>query len=358
MNKASGKPPPNLHLFMDIRVRSLQPEDRPQWDAFVREHPQGSPFHLIAWKSSIEEVFRYEPHYLVAVSGDRVRGVLPLFLVQNFLMGKVLLSTPFAVYGGILADSPEARDALRDAVDRLSREMNVDYSELRNAHPEQCAGFSPVSRYACFVQEIGPDEEALLNGIPRKTRAMVRKAFKFSLSMEQASNPDTFIDLYTRNLRRLGTPSFPERHFHALLRNFGKEADVREVRMNGKALSAVLTFYFRDWVLPYYGASDPAYNEYAPNNYMYFDLMRWGGQNGYRWFDFGRSKKDSGSFDFKAHWGMEVRDLPYEMLLVKRKELPNFSPKNPKFQSAIQLWQKTPLFVTKAIGPMLIRLVP
>ena len=223
---------------------------------------------------------------------------------------------------------------------------------------EQCAGFAGVSRYVSFLQEIGPDEEAILTAIPRKTRYMVRKALKHPFSMEPVTDPAAFIDLYTRNLRRLGTPSFPTRHFHALLRNFGKSADVREVRLNGKVVSAVLTFYFRDCILPYYGASDPDYNEYAPNNYMYFELMRWGGQNGYRRFDFGRSKKESGSFDFKTHWGMETHELPYEMLLVRRKQLPDFTPKNPKFQQAIRLWQKAPLPLTRAIGPLLIRLVP
>jgi FemAB-related protein (PEP-CTERM system-associated) len=236
--------------------------------------------------------------------------------------------------------------------------MHVQHSELRNAWQEQRAGFVSVQRYVSFVQRIGADEEEMLAAIPRKTRYMVRKALKHPFSMQQTADPSTFIDLYTRNLRRLGTPSFPARHFRNLLINFGKEADVREVRLEGKVVSVIFTFYFRDQVLPYYGASDPAYNEYAPNNYMYFELMRWAGQNGYTWFDFGRSKKESGSFEFKAHWGMEERDLPYEILLVKRKALPDFTPKNPKFQKAIKFWQKMPLPLTRAIGPLLIRLVP
>lgn len=306
----------------------------------------------------MEATFGYRPHYLVAVDGSRICGVLPLFLVSNLLMGKVLLSTPFAVYGGILAESGEALAALGSEAAKLGEAMGVDHVELRNAYQEQCAGFSNVSRYVSFVQQIGPDEEAMLGAIPRKTRYMVRKALKHPFTMAPAADPGVFIDLYTRNLRKLGTPSFPAHHFHTLLKNFGAEADVREVRLEGKPVSAVLTFYFRDQVLPYYGASDPAYNEYAPNNYMYFELMRWGGQNGYKLFDFGRSKKESGSFDFKAHWGMEVRDLPYEMRLVKRTALPDFSPKNPKFQAAIRLWQKTPLAVTRAVGPLLVRLVP
>jgi hypothetical protein len=86
--------------------------------------------------------------------------------------------------------------------------------------------------------------------------------------------------------------------------------------------------------------------------------MEWGGRNGFRSFDFGRSKMETGSFDFKAHWGMETRPLPYEMLLVKRTNLPDFTPKNPRFQFAIKAWQRLPLPVTRILGPALIRLVP
>ena len=134
--------------------------------------------------------------------------------------------------------------------------------------------------------------------------------------------------------------------------------EIREVMREDHVIAAVMTFYFRGQVLPYYGASDPAFNSLAPNNYMYFDLMRWAGQNRYNRFDFGRSKKVSGSHDFKAHWGMEERDLPYEMLLVKRKNLPDLNPNAARFQLPIKIWQKLPLPVTRALGPRFLRLVP
>jgi FemAB-related protein (PEP-CTERM system-associated) len=309
---------------------------------------------------SIQETFGYEPRYLLAESGGRIAGVLPLFLVRNLLVGKALISTPFAVYGGALADSPEALAVLREAARDLGHSLGVQYVELRNAYPEQCVGFSPVDRYVTFTQSIGPDREAILEAIPRKTRAAVRKSFKSGFTIRRTTDPSRFEELYARNLRRLGTPCFPRRHFSTLLRHFEGEADVFEVVLNEKDVAAaVFTFYFRDQVLPYYGASDPVFNASQPNNFMYYELMAQSGENGYALFDFGRSKKtNSGSFDFKAHWGMEERTLPYEMLLVKGKELPHLSPNNPKFSLAIKLWQRVPMPIARAVGPRLIRLVP
>lgn len=341
-------------------VEPLSDDRCQQWDEYVFAHPHGSPFHLTAWKRSIETTFGYRPHYLMAVEAGRIRGVLPLFLVKNFLMGKALLSSPFAVYGGALADDAAVKAALRQAVQALGQSLGVQYVELRNAYPEQSLGFHPISRYVTFTQQIGPDENAILESIPRKTRYMVRKALKagFCCRVETAwSQP--FVELYLENLRRLGTPAFPEKHFRALLENFRGMIDIREMVHAGKVVAAVLTFYFRDQVLPYYGASDPAAHAIAPNNFMYFDLMRWGGAHGYRLFDFGRSKKGAGgSYDFKSHWGMVERELPYEILLVRRKQLPHYSPSNPRFQLFIQSWKRLPLWITRRIGPRLIRLVP
>jgi len=343
---------------MSLTVRPLSIADEPAWDSFVENHPQGSPFHLTAWKRSIEQTFRYRPFYLVAAEGSRIEGVLPLFLIRNILVGKALISTPFAVYGGILATSDAIRAALSAEVKSLGESLGVDYVELRNAYGDQCVGFLPVTRYVTFTQHVAPAEAAILESIPRKTRYMVRKALKHAYSTRCTQDPAAFEDLYSSNLRRLGTPSFPKRHFSTLLANFGKSADIRETVLEGKVVAAVFSFYFRDQVLPYYGAADPQYNEFAPSNYMYFDLMRWAGSHGFVTFDFGRSKKESGSFDFKAHWGMETRDLPYEICLVRKTELPNYSPNNPRFQWAIKAWQQVPLPITRALGPFLIKLVP
>jgi FemAB-related protein (PEP-CTERM system-associated) len=330
------------------------------WDDYVDRHPHGSPFHLSAWKNVIEEVYGYTPMYLEVQRDGVIVGVLPLFLVTGLIVRKALISTPFAVYGGALADDAEAYAALGNAARELGQELEVQYVELRNRSFEQTLGFSPINRYVAFTQNIDAGEEELLEAIPRKTRRMVRKSLSENFSVHiETENYRAFEEIYSRNLRRLGTPAFPRKHFEALMRHFQGSIDIREVRLGDRLASAVLTLYYRNWVLPYYGASDPALNAHAPNNFMYFDLMRWGGRNGFRFFDFGRSKRFvAGSYDFKSHWGMVERELPYEMLLVKRKQLPNFSPANPAFKWPMRAWRRVPLSLTRAVGPMLVRLFP
>jgi len=342
-----------------IQCRSLRAEDRPQWDSFVQAHPLGSPFHLMAWHDTVQHIFGYRPEYRLAVEGNTIVGVLPLFLVENFVMGRVLISTPFAVYGGILATDDTAQDLLAHDARRLAEREGVQYLELRNSFEDQTSGFSGVDRYATFTRDVSPmSSDALLQSLPQKTRNVVRKALKHPYTMRVAHDLDAFYSLLLETYRRHGTPVFPRRFFETIMRNFGSGVDVREVLLDGKVVAVSMNLYFRDQMHTYYAASSRDCWKMVPNDFMYFDHLRWAGENGYSTFDFGRSKVGTGGYDFKKHWATAIRPLPYEVVLVKRQGLPNFSQANPKFALATRVWQRMPLAMTRLLGPRLVALFP
>lgn len=359
MIAGSADIPARLPQIDDPVVRPLADADVREWDEFVTAHPQGSPFHLIAWKKTIEESYSYKPLYLLAKDSRGVRGVLPLFLVRNPVVGKALISSPFAVYGGILADTDPARKTLYRHVKELGEELGVDHIELRNSFPEQCVGPANVFRYVTFTARPEPNEDLLLDALPKKTRNLVRKALKTAFSIRYGIRDAAPLDkLHSQNMRRLGTPCFPRRYFERLLANFGEMADIREVWLQDKLAAVSLNFFFQGVMHTYHAAADTRLNALAPNTFMYFDHLRWAGQNGYALFDFGRTKKGTGVFDFKRHWNTEMRELPYEIVLIKRRQLPDFSPLNPRFELAIRCWKKVPLPITRMLGPRLIELFP
>jgi FemAB-related protein (PEP-CTERM system-associated) len=346
---------------MSISVKPFQDSDAPAWDAFVYAHPHGSPFHLTAWKLVIQQTFPYQPRYLLARDASgAIRGVLPLFLVDTFLTGKVLISSPFAVYGGILAADTPTLHALGAELRSFAEAEAVQYAELRNAWPEQCLGFTPIDRYVTFTKPLAPTatDDDLLATVSKKTRNMVRKSLKSPFSSRSTTSLDHFYRLLVNNYRRLGTPVFPRAFFARIQQHFAASVDIREILIERDVAAAALNFYFRDSMHTYYAASDPNFLAHAPNNFMYFDFLRWAGNAGFAEFDFGRSKKDTGTFEFKRHWGTVMRELPYEVLLVRRQQPPNFSPKNPKFELAIRLWQRLPIPLTRLLGPRLIQLFP
>lgn len=345
---------------MSISVRLARPEDDRAWNEFVDSHPLGTPFHLTAWRDCIQETFGYKPRLMLAEEDGRVRGVLPLFLVFTPLAGRILLSSPFAVYGGVLAADAEAQSALKAGLEDLARSEKVQYVELRNAWESQCLGYDQVRRYVTFTRELNGSEEDLFNAIAKKAQNKIRKSLKYNLTARKAEDLEPFYRLYFTNLRRLGTPAFPRDYFPRILRAFGESVYVLEILHESRPVAAMLTFEYKGAIMPYYGASDRDAHHLAPNNFLYWEFIRSGLARGMRVLDFGRTKKivDDGVYYFKSHWGTQIRELPYEIFLVNRRTLPNLSPANPKFSPFIAVWKRLPLWVTNRLGPLLIKWVP
>ncbi len=338
-----------------IHVRSMQAADAARWDAFVDACPNATFFHRVGWAQIIEQVFRHRTHYLLAERGTDIVGVLPLAQVRSRLFGHALVSLPFAVYGGVASGDPEAVAALHAAAVDRARELGVGHLELRNVAPTE-PEWPRQDLYVTFRKGIQPEVEANLLAIPRKQRAMVRKAIGRNLAAEIDAGVDRFYALYSDNVHRHGTPPFPKRYFEALRATFGDACEVLTVLSpKGEPVSSVLSFYFRDEVLPYYAGDLAAARELAANDFKYWELMRRACVKGVRVFDYGRSKRGTGSFDFKKNWGFEPAPLAYEYRLFKRDTIPQNNPSNPKYRAFIALWRKLPRGVANALGPAIVR---
>lgn len=336
------------------------PQAEGRWDAFVEAHPNGTFFHRWGWRRVMREAFDHEVVYLQAVGEDgALRGVLPLAHVRSRLFGSSLCSLPFAVYGGVLAQDDAAQQALLAEARHQARVRRVDHLELRHRQP-QCPGWPLQGLYVTFRREIGATEADRFGSIPRKQRAMVRKGLKQGLvsviDTDGSWGLGRFHELYADNQHRHGTPALPRSCFELMREVFGPAVEVLTVEdPSGQAVSSVLSFYFRDEVLPYYAGDRPVARQLAANDFKYWELMRHAAQRGVRVFDFGRSKRGTGSYDFKCHWGFEPQPLHYEFDLIQREAVPQHNPSNPRYRLLIQAWRRLPRAVVDRLGPHLVR---
>ncbi len=342
---------------MTIEITELGTETV-EWDAFVRASGEGTPFHLTAWKQAVEQSFGHLPCYLMATRGGGIEGVLPLFEVRGVFGGRALISVPYGVYGGICATSEAARRALLEAATALGRERKAAYVELRHRR-DQGLDLPTKALYVTFSRSISASDEENALAIPRKQRRMTRQGAKHGLWAEIGRNHlDRFYDIYAHSVRNLGSPVFPRRLFRAILDAFDKECQILTVWRGDRMVAGVLTLFYEDQVLPYYGGALRGVFPYAANDFMYWELMCHAARAGYRVFDFGRSREGTGSYEFKRHWGFEPVPLPYQYVLLRRHTVPNVSPSNSRFRLAGKVWKRLPLPVIKALGPVITRYLP
>ncbi len=333
-----------------MEVKSLSLEKSHKWDEYVQQHDAGTFFHLSAWKQVLEQAFNHDAYFLYAESNNEIRGVLPLGHIQSRLFGNSLISLPFCVYGGVLASDTAAQIALEDAALTLGKRLKVgsiEYRNLTNKHPD----WPTKDLYVSFQKEIDPDPEVNLKAIPRKQRAVVRKGIKSGMCSQWDEDVENLYRVYSESVRNLGTPVFGKKYFKILKQNFQDKCSILSITHNGEVLSSVMNFYFRDQVLPYYGGGISAARNMRANDFMYWELMRRSAEQGIKIFDYGRSKKETGSYRFKKHWGFEATPLSYQYVLVNDKDMPNVSPTNPKYELMIRVWRKLPVGVSRFIGP-------
>jgi len=240
----------------------------------------------------------------------------------------------------------------------LGRKRRAAYVELRQRRDLEL-GLTVKQRYVAFARSISKDEEENALAIPRKQRRMIRQGPKYGLrSASERRHLDSVYDVYAQSVHNLGSPVFPRRLFHALAEAFEEDCHVLAIYHDERIVAGVLSFFYEDQVLPYYGGAMREAFAYAVNDFMYWELMCLAAKAGIRIFDFGRSREGTGSYDFKRHWGFEPVPLPYQYVLLNGHELPDVSPSNPKLRRATDLWKRLPLHVTNRLGPMITRYLP
>jgi FemAB-related protein (PEP-CTERM system-associated) len=274
----------------------------PRWDRFVADRSEATFFHQWKWRALLQDIFGYEPHYLSVEDSDQITGILPLFLVRSALFGRSLVAIPLGVYGGAVASSPAAEKLLLEQGLEIARQTRAKYLELRGnpyneslpiaALNETTTSVKQKDLYYTFIGPIDSSDEVNLSKIPRKQRRMVRQAQSSGLKavFDNARLRD-FYEVYAESVRNLGTPVFGYGYFERLLKVFGAQCVVLVVEYEGKVVAGVMSFLFKDQVLPYYGGAIKQHFHLAPNDFMYWELMSYAASRGVRIFDFGRSKE-------------------------------------------------------------------
>ncbi|HVA13882.1 MAG TPA: FemAB family XrtA/PEP-CTERM system-associated protein [Stellaceae bacterium] len=337
-------------------VRGFEPRDEAAWEAFVFACPETSFFHRAGWRRVIESSIGHRAHYRCAWRGAALVGILPLIEVKSRWFGHALVSLAFGVAGGIAAGDDGAVAALAEDAARLGETLGVDFVELRHETPRDIPWLAKPELYFTFRRTLSQDEAANLKAVPRKKRADLRKAIdNKTLRVDTGVDPKTFYRIYAESLRNLGTPVLPRRFYAAVAAEFGNAVELSTIGGAEGPVAALMTYFFKDVALPYYGGATPAARPLHAYDLIYWRLMGRAIERGCQVFDFGRSKRGTGAFDYKTYWGFEPTPLHYQFHLVRQRSLPEINPLNPKYRLMVDSWKKLPLPIANTLGPPIAR---
>lgn len=339
-------------IMRDETIEIIDVMSKQLWDDFVSSHDDATCFHLYGWRKPLEEVLKYETRYFGAMRGSVLVGILPVALVVSKLFGVALVSLPFCSYGGAVSDDPAIIDLLNQTARQFATERFAGYFESRVVGNE--LSDTKDKTYFTFRKPI-PDGPAEMTFMPSKRRNMVRKAVNAGLSWDVSRDVDRFFHLYAENARAHGTPALPKKFFAVLLDELGESADILFVKdKTGHSISCIMSFFDKGVVHAGFAGEVQVARELAANDFKYWSLYQFAKQRDCKTFDLGRSKINTGSFDFKKLWGLSASPISQDFWLISKLEKPSNNPNNPKFALAIKVWAKLPRFVVDRLGPAII----
>lgn len=312
------------------------------------------------WLGAVCVGLRHEPYLLVAKRHDEVVGRLPLALVKSALFGRFLVSLPYVNTAGAIADNADTATSLVDRAVQLADELNVRYLELRHerelAHPALTA---TVTTKVHMRLALPATTDELWEAIKSKVRNKVNKGDRQGFTIHWGSHDllAEFYDVFSHTMRDLGTPVFSKRLFQAILTDFAGEAELCVVRSATKPIATGLLIHGKGVTQIPSASSLWAYNSTNANDWMYWHLLKRTVERGQQVFDFGRCSMDGNTFTFKKKWGAEPQPAVWQYY-VRQGRISDMRLEGGKYGRAVQVWKKLPVWLTRLIGPPIVRGIP
>ena len=355
-------------------IRLLEDHEKKQWDEYVFSHTDATVYHLSGWRDVIEKAYGHDTYYLVAVSQDKAKvidrnskiaGVLPLVHLKHFLFGNSLISMPYADSGGVLADSAEIEKQLIEKGIEILHRGSSSTLELR--HTKQLAqisnsnggfsvdvAFETDLRKTRMVLPLPDTSKKLFQSFKSKLRSQIRKPIKEGLYTTNGGMHllDDFYTVMSVNMRDLGSPVHSKTFFRHVLTSFQDLARIVLVYKDEQPVACSLILGFRDSLANPWASALKEFSRLSPNMLLYWTMLEYACERGYKYFDFGRSTPEEGTYKFKEQWGAEPKQLHW-YYTVNAGSTTGESSQTSKLENAIKYWQKMPVPVTRVIGPMI-----
>jgi len=342
---------------MNIKIAS--PEDRDKWDAYVLNYERSSPYHLYGWGLAVKEAYNHELYYLIAEEEGEIAGLLPLIYIKPpFLKGE-LVSLPFCDFGSVLSQNDVIKGALLAEAFTLTKKLDARHLELREYDFQDGEIFSQYemtcrSDKVQMILTLPDSSEALLAGFKSKLRSQIRKAEKNGLTFDWLTTEDIgdFYNVFCVNMKDLGSPVHSRKWFMKLLSSMGETLKIGVVYYESIPVGAgVILCHGKRISIPW-ASTLRKYNHLSTNMLLYWNMLKFSADNGYKEFDFGRSTPGEGTHKFKAQWGTEPCPLSWKYIHPVPVESKERGSSGSYREIVEKIWQKMPLAITNTLGPV------
>ena len=312
-----------------MRVEKLHSNLHSSYNAFLESMPTML-YYSLPFKNLLEDFLQCDSHYVVALEGDKIRGILPL-MSKNGLYGEVLNSLPFyGSNGGIIAENADAYFVLREYYNSFASTF-ASANYIQNPLIAESGGISHdfidkrLSQWTKLM-----DKDSLFASFAPSARRNIKKALRENIKVTTTREIDFLYQTHRENI--LANNGIPKEKifFEKIAKYFSdREYKIYMAFYNDKPIAALLLFYFRGIVEYYTPATLVEFRDLQALPLLIYAAMVEAYECGFEWWNWGGTWESQESlYKFKEKFGGAEKCYNYycklnnqEILNAKASEL-------------------------------------
>jgi serine/alanine adding enzyme len=335
-------------------------KDNVRIDDYIRGICISNLYHDFRWGKIIEECFGHKYNILISENNEgRINGILPLVHMKSFSFGNFFVSMPFFNYGGVCAEDASTQNLLIAEAIRIAKDHKAHHIEFRQEKSLNNGFHEKTSKVSMRLDLPGSSDE-LWKSFPSKLRSQIKVPQKAGMTARIGGidELESFYDVFSENMRHLGTPVYPKRFFRNILEEFPTNTWICSAYLQDIPVASGFLAGFKNRLEIPWASSIRKHNRSSPNMLLYWSCLKFACEKGFTIFDFGRSTKEESTYKFKEQWGATPSPMVWSYWVRNDGKMPDITPRNRKYHLAIGIWKKLPLSVTRFLGPRIIRNIP
>jgi len=195
-------------------------------------------------------------------------------------------------------------------------------------------------------------EENLWNNLDKKVRNQIRKAKEYDLKIKEGKELlKDFYPLYRKVMKKRGSPPYGFQFFEDTIGEFQDMARVFTTEYKGTPVAGMIVIQFENRLTSLWAASDYNFSHLNSNDFLYWEVIKWAVKNNFKYFDFGRSPKHSGTYLFKKQWGGEEKPFSHDYYISPSGK--NLVPSMTQSKRLAKLWKLVPSPIVNWLGPII-----
>jgi hypothetical protein len=333
-------------------------KDRKAWDEYVMNNPSSIAWQSYGWSDVVRKHYGLEFYPIAVFDGNRICGILPLYRVKSITGNVELMSVPYAVAGGILADTPAVQTLLLDRAVLLARRHGPCRITLKQ-YKNRIEGDLKIddnyyNRELSLTRETGE----LWKRISEQNRERITDARKNGAVLEYPStDTGTFHALLLHHHHVRGIPCVGKRWIEDLLAF--QMYSIALLKSGGRIVAATMVKEFKDTIsFPFTCLADHGGPIALPAYDLYWKLIEHFAAGGKAIFHSGRIPISDDAEAHRLGWGGTKYQYYYQYFPNSGVKTEFKSKRGRKRDLFEKVWKRLPSGIADLLGPRVVKHFP